>query len=292
MSRTAIRRLIEDGRVAVNGGVASRAAQRLSPGDEVHVDAAARPPLPPVGAERGALEIIHEDDDLLVVIKPPGVVVHPTSAVRHGTLLNTLVGHAADSAGRGWTPHLVQRLDKDTSGVLAVAKSAAAHAALQRAATDTVKEYLAIVWGAPTPPRGTLDGALGRDPLDRRRVMVRATGTPASTRYARLGRSSAGRGISLVACRLLTGRTHQIRVHLAERGWSIVGDAVYGQPPRRRLADIALDRFARAFPRQALHAWRLTLPLPSSGRLERFEAPVPTDLAGLLRAAGLALPPS
>jgi 23S rRNA pseudouridine1911/1915/1917 synthase len=256
----------------------------------VAVDIGVRPGPPPVGAERGALQILHEDDDLLVVVKPPGVVVHPTAVLRQGTLLNALVGHAADSAGPGWTPHLVQRLDKDTSGVLAVAKSAAAHAVLQRAATDTVKEYLAIVWGAPTPTRGTLDGALGRDPLDRRRVMVRATGTPASTRYARLGRSSAGRGISLVACRLLTGRTHQIRVHLAERGWSIVGDAVYGQPPRRRLDDVALDRAARAFPRQALHAWRLTLPLPSSGRLRRFEAPVPPDLTALLAAAGLAVP--
>jgi 23S rRNA pseudouridine1911/1915/1917 synthase len=131
---------------------------------------------------------------------------------------------------------------------------------------------------------------LGRDPLDRRRVMVRASGAAASTMYARLDRSRGVPGLSLVACELVTGRTHQIRVHLAERGWPIVGDAVYGRPPRRRLADIALDRAARAFPRQALHAWRLTLPLPSSGRIERFEAAVPPDFTDLLNAAGLTGP--
>jgi len=254
----------------------------------VEVAAAARAPRPEPVPERRALEILYEDDDLLVVVKPAGLVAHPTARQRDGTLLNALLWRAGTA---GWTPRLVQRLDRDTSGVLVAAKSAAAHAALQSPAAAFEKDYLAVVWGRPVPPRGRLESALGRDPLDRRRMMVRTSGAPSSTEYERLARSRGeAAGLSLVRCRLGTGRTHQIRVHLAERGWPIVGDPVYGAPPRRRLADAAADRAARGFPRQALHAWRLAFQPPGAqGRLT-FEARLPDDIARLLDAAGIRPP--
>jgi 23S rRNA pseudouridine1911/1915/1917 synthase len=264
----------------------------LALGDVVTVEALARPRRASPQAESVALEILYEDDDLLVVVKPAGIVVHPTASTRGGTVMNALLGHAAASgAARAWTPHLVHRLDRGTSGVLAVAKSADVHAALQREQRTAVKDYLAVVWGSPRPGRGTIAARLGRDPLDRRRVVVRESGTPAETSYHCLGRSTGRhRGLSLLRCRLHTGRTHQIRVHLADAGWPIVGDGDYGRPPRRRLEDPVLDRHVRRFPRPALHAWQLTLRVPSSGRVMTFEAPPPADIAALLALAGLCAP--
>jgi 23S rRNA pseudouridine1911/1915/1917 synthase len=278
--------------VHVNGEPVARVARRLALGDVVAVDADPRPPRAIPRAEAAALEILYEDDDLLVVVKPAGIVVHPTAAWRGGTVMNALLGHAASAGGtRAWRPHLVHRLDRGTSGVLAVAKSGDVHAALQRAQGTSVKDYLAVVWGTPRPGRGTIAEPLGRDPLDRRRVVVRASGSLAQTSYRCLARSTGPRrGVSLIACRLHTGRTHQIRVHLAGAGWPIVGDGVYGRPPRSRVEDPALDRHLRGFPRPALHAWQLTLRLPSSGRVTTFEAPPPSDLEALLRLAGLRMP--
>lgn len=293
LSRAATQRLIAGGHVTVNGRAVRRAAGRLAAGDLVAVDGAASLPAPRrPEPETAALDVRYEDDDLLVVVKPAGVTVHPTSSRRRGTLLNALLGHAsAARSADAWTPHLVQRLDRDTSGLVLVAKSGAVHAALQRAGDACVRDYLAVVWGTPRPPAGTIDGRLGRDLLDRRRVAVREGGAAALTAYECLARSHGDRrGLSLVRCRLHTGRTHQIRVHLADRGWPIVGDAVYGRPPRARLADPALDRHARGFARQALHAWRLSVAWPAPDRVLRFEAPLPDDLAGLLTAAGLRPP--
>jgi 23S rRNA pseudouridine1911/1915/1917 synthase len=280
--------------VRVNGAPVARAARRLALGDVVSVEALPRPARAIPQAESVPLEILYEDEDLLVVVKPAGIVVHPTAGTRGGTVINALLGHAAArGATRTWQPHLVHRLDRGTSGVLAVAKSGDVHAALQRAHHTSVKDYLAVVWGSPSPGRGTLAARLGRDPLDRRRVVARASGTPAETSYRCLARSAGRRrGLSLLACRLHTGRTHQIRVHLADAGWPIVGDAEYGRPPRARIADPALDRHVRRFPRPALHAWQLTLRLPWSGRELTFEAPPPADMAAVLALAGLAVPSS
>lgn len=273
------------GAVTVNGAPATRPAQRLAAGDRVVVAATPRAPRRPPGAERHPLTILFEDDDLLVVVKPAGMVAHPTARQRQGTVVNALLGHADDA---GWSPRLVQRLDRDTSGLMIVAKSADVHTALQAAHAAVDKDYLAVVWGRPAPDRGTLDGRLGRDPLDRRRMMVTATGAASLTEYEVLSRSTGdARGLSLVRCRLGTGRTHQIRVHLADRGWPIVGDPAYGEAPRRRLLDLAVDRHARAFGRQALHAWRLAFRLPSTGERRTFEAPLPDDLLGLIRIARL-----
>ncbi|MFN7978451.1 MAG: RluA family pseudouridine synthase [Vicinamibacterales bacterium] len=285
LSRAAIQRLIDDGGVCINGAPATRAAQRLAAGDIVDVAAAPRPPRPAPLAESRRLAILYEDDDLLVVVKPAGMVAHPTSRQRGGTMVNALLGHADDT---GWTPRLVQRLDRDTSGLMLVAKSGDVHAALQAASTSFEKDYLAVVWGRPAPDRGVLDGLLGRDPLDRRRMMVSTSGAPSMTEYEVLARSTGdARGLSLVRCRLGTGRTHQIRVHLADRGWPIVGDPTYGGAPRRRLVELAVDRAARGFPRQALHAWRLAFRLPSTGQRRVFQTAPPDDMIGLIRTAGL-----
>ncbi len=274
----------------INGEAAVRPAQRLHAGDVVEVDAPVAPSRQPPTAEPLPLSILYEDASLLVLVKPPGMVVHPSSVHRSGTLLNALLWHAGRDPGQSlsWEPRLVQRLDKDTSGLLVVAKSAEVHTALQGQHRHFVKEYLAIVWGRPLPSRGTIDQRLGRDPLDRRRVMVRDGGTAATTDYRVLDRSRGdARGLSLVSCVLVTGRTHQLRVHLASQGWPIVGDQTYGEPSRARIADIAVDRAARLFDRQALHAWRLGFAHPRSGRQLQFEAPVPADMASLMATATL-----
>src|SRR5471030_3312076 len=189
-------------------------------------------------------------------------------------------------------PSLVSRLDKLTSGVIVVAKDAAAHAALQRAlsANDAEKDYLAIVYGRVKVARGEIDLRLGTDRHDRRRVVASVVdGAESLTRFVRLGRVAAPRvGLALLRCRLVTGRTHQIRVHLAARGWPIVGDPVYGEPRWTSIKDVTLASALQAFPRQALHARRVVLIHPASGERLEIEAPVPADLTGLLAATRLA----
>jgi 23S rRNA pseudouridine1911/1915/1917 synthase len=186
------------------------------------------------------LEILFEDEWLMAVDKPAGMVVHPTYKNVAGTLLDELQKHAP-----GATLSVVGRLDKLTSGIVVVAKSAAVHAALQKNWPGAEKEYLAVVHGRVEPERGEINLPLGTDPMDRRRRIVRPDGAPSSTLYERLTYIDVGpEGRSLLRCRAVTGRRHQIRVHLAARGWPVVGDAVYGD---------ALE----GFPRHALHAWRL-----------------------------------
>ncbi|MGE0039611.1 MAG: RluA family pseudouridine synthase [Vicinamibacterales bacterium] len=287
-SRTRIQAWIAAGDVLVNGRPAPRASWRVAASDEVRVRLHEVPPRLRPSAEALPLEILHEDDDLLAVNKAAGMVVHPSYKHAAGTLMNALLAHTP-------TPGLVHRLDKLTSGIVLVAKRRDVHAALQREmerrAVD--KDYLAIVWGRPSPLRGTIDLALDRDPWDRRKVTVRDRGgVPSVTRYEVAGRmrGPAEGTLSLVKCRLITGRMHQIRVHLAARGWPIVGDPTYGAARPPRLADPALDERARAFPRQALHAWRVAFVHPGTGRRLAIEAPLPPDMAGLLDAAGLRVP--
>jgi 23S rRNA pseudouridine1911/1915/1917 synthase len=250
---------------------------------------AERPParVPSSLLETIRRSIVHEDADLLVVNKPPGQVAHPSYRNTSGTLLNALLGRAA--AGAAWEPHLVQRLDKGTSGLLLVAKSRAVQTALQDAAL--VKEYLALVWGRPSPTAGRIDTPLGRDPLDRRRVMPSTEGAGAITEYRTLVRTRGrASGLSLLCCRLVTGRTHQLRVHLADRGWPLVGEPVYKVQTRLRLADPRLHRAATSFERQALHAWRLAFLHPRTGEAVRLQADPPEDLQRLLESLGLRVP--
>jgi 23S rRNA pseudouridine1911/1915/1917 synthase len=193
----------------------------------------------------------------------------------------------------GSRPGLLGRLDKFTSGVVVIAKRPAVHAAMQRAmdARRIDKDYAAIVWGRPSPMRGTIDLALDRDPWDRRRITVTDRGgQPSVTKYERLAVSpdpaAKADTFSLVRCRLITGRTHQIRVHLSAKGWPIVGDQVYGRKRKGGEAS-AMDEIAWAFPRQALHAWRLSLRQPTTGEAIEIVAPLPPDMQALAASLGL-----
>lgn len=313
LSRNRIQKWIAAGEVLVNGAPASRASWRIQAGDDLRVRVADVPARSKPAAQAMDLDVLYEDDDLLAVNKPAGLVVHPSYKNAGGTLMNGVLERAR-SWPAGSRPGLLGRLDKLTSGVVVIAKRPAVHAAMQRA-MDTRridKVYAAIVWGRPSPRRGTIDLALDRDPWDRRRITVTDRGgQPAVTKYERLSFSSpgppplAGRlasfgevsperppaakadTFSLVRCRLITGRTHQIRVHLSARAWPIVGDAVYGR--KRKGGEVApAEEVAYAFPRQALHAWRLSLPHPTTNALLEIVAPLPADMLQL--ALDLRLP--
>jgi 23S rRNA pseudouridine1911/1915/1917 synthase len=267
LSRTTAQRWIESGAVQVEARVITRPSTTVLEGVAIRV---AVPPDAPrrtrPAAEPGALEVVYEDHDLLVICKPPGMVAHPTYKQTSGTALNGLLWHLRD---RGpVTPGILTRLDKDTSGLMIVALSPGVHATAQRDAAGGAirKEYLAVAAATPDPPTGTITLALARDPGDRRRVVPSPNGAPSETRYEVLRSSAHG---ALVRCELVTGRTHQIRVHLSARGWPIVGDRVYGT---------ADERIAR----QALHAWRVSMPHPLTRAPMVFEAPLPHDISSLL----------
>ena len=290
VSRSQIQALIEGGRVTVNGAVAAKPSARLAMGDEIGI--ALPPPPPPrpaMAAEERPLSILFEDEHLLAVDKPPGLVVHPSPGHRAGTLVNALLWHAR-AWGEDRRPGLVNRLDRDTSGVLLVAKTPGVHATLARhlRRRDAVKEYLAAVYGSPPSGhfgKGRIELKILRDPSDRKRMITSKTeGLDSVTLWERI--SERG-GLTLLACRLLTGRTHQIRVHLKARGWPIVGDPIYGEPRFKGIADPALAGICKDFPRQALHARRIAFAHPATGAPVEIVAPVPEDMAGLLAAAGL-----
>jgi len=225
-----------------------------------------RPRRPPPEPECLAISILYEDDSLIAIDKPPGMVVHPTYRNWSGTLLNGLLWHVQGRAGI--QPSIITRLDKDTSGIVLVALTPEIHARVQRdgAAGRVRKEYLAVVRGAPTPPSGSIALPLARSTEDRRRVVVTPAGQYCETKYEVL---STQDGYAVVRCALVTGRTHQIRVHLSSCGWPVAGDLSYGE------AHPALAR-------QALHAWRLGLPHPVTRETLQIEAPVPQDLRSLM----------
>lgn len=279
VSRNRIQKWIDAGEVLINGAAPARAAWRVREGDELRVRVSGLPRRESPKAEPIAIDVIYEDDDLLAINKPPGLVVHPSFKHGSGTLMNGLL-ELARAWPTGSTPALLGRLDKLTSGVIIVTKRKPIYVALQRAmaARQVDKDYLAIVRGKPTPARGAIDLALDRDPWDRRRVTVTDRGgQPSVTKYERL--SSAG-GFSMVRCRLITGRTHQIRVHLAARGWPIVGDAAYGLGATANQGGAEISR-------QALHSWRIAFRQPRTGRELTIDAPLPADMRNLAAALGL-----
>jgi 23S rRNA pseudouridine1911/1915/1917 synthase len=286
VSRNRIQKWIDAGDVLINGAVPSRAAWRVQAGDELQVRIAEAPRRTRPQAQAIALDVLYEDDDLLAVNKPPGLVVHPSYRNTSGTLMNGLLERAR-SWPAGSTPALLSRLDKMTSGIVIVTKRGEVYAALQRAmaARRIDKDYLAIVRGKPSPPRGTIDLALDRDPWDRRRITVTDRGgQPSVTRYERISTTGA---FSLVRCRLITGRTHQIRVHMVAKGWPIVGDPTYATLRHGNVREQTLPPSGPAFGRQALHSWRIAFRQPRTGRELVIEAPLPDDMRQLAVAIGL-----
>jgi 23S rRNA pseudouridine1911/1915/1917 synthase len=240
-----------------------------------------------MAAEPRDLAVLYEDAGVIAVDKPAGIVVHPAYRNFTGTLMNALLWRARTWPA-GQRPSIVGRLDKQTSGIVVVAKTPAMHSALQRAmaASSAQKDYLAVTYGR-LPSRGTIDLRLARDTKDRRRMVASARdGSVSVTRFERLAYASPA-GVSLVRCRLVTGRTHQVRVHLAARSWPIVGDSVYGQARWAGVEDAALSAALRDFPRHALHAWRASFVHPATGRRVTIEAPVPRDMELLAVVCGL-----
>jgi 23S rRNA pseudouridine1911/1915/1917 synthase len=276
LSRAQVRRLVESGEVTV-AGAAVKPAHRLKLGERI---AGRVPPAEPVNvaAEALPLVVLFEDPDVIVIDKPAGLVVHPAPGHAGGTLVNALLHHCRDLSGVGGElrPGIVHRLDKDTSGVLVVAKNDRAHRSLaaQFKAHTVEREYLALVRGAPGAASGKVDAAIGRHPTDRKKMSTRAKRGRAAVTHFKVEEKL--RGATLLRVRLETGRTHQVRVHLASIGLPVLGDPVYGGG-RAASAELGLTR-------QALHAARLGFVHPASGEMLRFESPLPADLAAALAA--------
>jgi 23S rRNA pseudouridine1911/1915/1917 synthase len=277
-SRSRLQQWIREGRVTLDDRV-PRVRERVRCGDTVCIDAEITGESA-CAAQAIELELIDEDDHLLVINKPPGLVVHPAAGNPDGTLLNALMHH---DPGLAALPRagIVHRLDKDTSGLMVVARTLGAHKSLVEAMQERRirREYLAVVNGVLTAG-GRIEAPIGRHPVDRKRMAVVAGGRVAVTHYRVIERYRAH---TLVRVRLETGRTHQIRVHMAHIHNPVAGDPVYGGRPRLpRGAGDALKNALRDFRRQALHAQRLELEHPASGELLAWEAPLPADMKFLL----------
>ena len=271
LSRSAAARLIRSGGVRVNGKRA-RSADQIRAGDVVEFQHPAAPPAV-LEAENIPLEVVYEDSDFLVVMKPAGMVVHPAAGHRTGTLVHALLGRGGSlsDAGGQERPGIVHRLDKGTSGLMLVARNDRAHRALaaQLASRTLKRTYLAIARGIVKSDAGELEGPIGRDPRDRKRMAVVGRGREARTAYEVVERL---RGHTLLRCRLYTGRTHQIRVHLAAFGHPVAGDQQYARP---RSGDPA---------RPMLHAYRLELQHPRTFEQMSFEADPPPDFTAFLES--------
>ena len=273
-SRSRLQQWIRDGHVTISG-LPCTAKSKVWGGESVSVKIQADADDMAFLPEDIPLDVVYEDEHILVVDKPAGLVVHPGSGNWSGTLLNALLQHSPSSATLP-RAGIVHRLDKDTSGLLVVAKSLSAHTGLvaQMQARTIGREYAAIVHGN-IKSDGSVDAPIGRHPRDRKRMAVVARGKPATTHYAV---DESGPGWTLLTCRLETGRTHQIRVHLASIGHALLGDPVY----RAARVSNVLPRQGREFPRQALHAQYLQLQHPASGQAVEWRSPLPDDLIELL----------
>jgi 23S rRNA pseudouridine1911/1915/1917 synthase len=286
LSRTRIQKLIEENQVLVEGEPA-KASRPVAPGEQIEI----RLPKPKkleILPEPIPLDIVHEDDHLIVINKPAGMVVHPAFANYSGTLVNALLYHCRGLSGIGGVerPGIVHRLDKDTSGLIVAAKDDLTHRVLsqQFAEKSCEREYWAVVWGHLRQKEGRIETQIARSPKDRTRMTTHAPGKLAVTNYQVLEEFHL---LSLVACHLETGRTHQIRVHLAHLGHPVFGDPTYGGRGRRVTGLSKSDRdravqWLRMMPRQALHARTLGFVHPISGKWLRFESELPADMAALL----------
>nr|WP_205790199.1 RluA family pseudouridine synthase [Microvirga makkahensis] len=299
LSRSRLQALIREGQVTVDGAPVLDPGRKVSAGARITLQVPPPMPAQPQG-EAMDLSIVYEDDDLIVIDKPAGLVVHPAAGHESGTLVNALIAHCGDSlSGIGGVkrPGIVHRLDKDTSGLLAVAKNDLAHQGLAEQFADHGRTgplerlYLALVWGVPERKRGTVEAALARSQHNREKIAIVSDGNErgryAITHYEVLEPlPSANPVASLVQCELETGRTHQIRVHMAHIGHPLLGDAVYGsgfKTKANRLTQAQQQALA-AVNGQALHAAVLGFEHPRTGEFLRFESPIPPNLAELLDA--------
>lgn len=293
VSRSRLKNLIVDGQVTLNGITCADASRKVAPGDEISLtipEAVEALPQP----ENIPLDIVYEDDDMLVINKAVGMVVHPGAGNQNGTLVSALLHHCGDSlSGINGVkrPGIVHRLDKDTSGLMVAAKNDRAHNGLAAQLLDRSlsRLYQALVWKEPTPIKGSINAAIGRDQKNRLKMAVRAraSGREAITHYLR---EETFNGVaSMVACRLETGRTHQIRVHMQHLGHPLLGDQLYGLPQQEQRSLLnrgGYDEETRdavlAFPRQALHAAGIHFIHPVTGDAMEFEADLPPDMQELL----------
>lgn len=284
LSRSRVEGLIKSGYVTVNGAVAEKAGMKICAADRIEIEIP--PPVPAIPEpEAIELKVVFEDDDMLVIDKDPGIVVHPAPGHHTGTLVNALLHHCPSLSGIGGVarPGIVHRLDQDTSGLLVVAKSQRAMGALTKAFashSSVEKTYLALCHGRPRVLSGRIENLIGRHPVDRKRMsIVDKNGKLAVTNWRMLGQSDGfgglHPGLSAMECRIETGRTHQIRVHMASLGMPVAGDKVYGKS--------ALDKRLSPVPsRQMLHAWKLSLYHPVLNRKMSFESPLPCDMRQLI----------
>lgn len=301
LSRSRVKALIEAGHVTRDGAPLTEPAGPVRPGSRYRVTPPPPAPARPV-AQAMELDILFEDAHLIILDKPAGLVVHPAPGNLDGTLVNALLAHAGEEfegIGGEMRPGIVHRLDKDTSGIMVVAKTEQAHRILSDAfvARDLDREYLALAWGVPDPAEGEVNAAIGRHSTDRKRMAVveprargvqrgamagASAGKHAITRYTTLHACQGA--VALLRCKLMTGRTHQIRVHLAHIGHPLVGDPVYLRriPAASKALDTPLREALLAFPRQALHAASLGFKHPITGKNLSFRSDPPQDFLELL----------
>jgi len=306
LSRSRLKALILDGKVTIGARTIRDPSYRVNAGETVTVTLL--PPVPAAPApENIPLKVVYEDDEIIVIDKPAGLVVHPAAGHGSGTLVNALIAHCGDSlSGIGGVirPGIVHRLDKDTTGLMVVAKTDRAHHALAAQFADHGRNgplkrgYLALVWGAPDRPKGTIDAPIARHPKSHDKMAVRAGGRASITHWQVLERYKGNDGkpvASLLACRLETGRTHQVRVHLAHAGHPVLGDGVYGRGFKTKASQLtphAREALA-ALGRQALHAYLLVVEHPASREILEFRSELPGDFGPLrkLLAGDRASPP-
>jgi len=302
LSRSRLKALILAGSVAAKGAPVRDPAYHVARGDTITIDVPEAAPPEPAG-EDIPLDIVFEDEDIIVIDKPKGLVVHPAAGHESGTLVNALIAHCGSSlSGIGGVrrPGIVHRLDKDTTGLMVVAKNDRAHASLTAQFADhgrtgpMQRGYMAFIWGVPNRQRGTVDAPIDRHPHAREKMAVREGGREAVTHWE-LQQAFNGRDgkpvASLLACQLETGRTHQIRVHLSHIGHPLMGDAVYGSHFKTKAGHLGSEAQAAltALGRQALHAYLLALEHPRTGELLHWEAALPEDLVLLREALTAAL---
>ncbi len=289
LSRARIQALIAAGRLAISGETITDPSYRVKPGQRFDLSVPEATPAAP-RAQAIALDVVYEDADLIVIDKSAGMVVHPAPGNPDRTLVNALIAHCGDSlSGIGGVqrPGIVHRLDKDTSGLMVSAKNDPAHAGLaaQFADRELTRGYKAVVWGVPSPVAGKITGNIGRNPGNRKKMAVVTRGGRAAITHYRVLQALGGVA-SLVACRLETGRTHQIRVHLAASGYPLIGDPLYGHRQRQRsvrLGEAAKQAIA-GLGRQALHACSLEFRHPRSGERLRFDSALPDDIESLIES--------